>query len=126
MADPYSVRIMSGRGANRKETYTVPAGKRLVVLHVAFVNWASAAASARCDVHGIPVLYRELTAAGQFVMTPCRFTAYAGETVVSYLYGTDMAYAVDGWLLYDADGTPDDADNVIDPIAAMQPLPVPP
>lgn len=125
MSTPYSSRVMSGRGGNRKESFTVPEGRRLVILHVSVMNWADGSSSARLDLHGIQLWFLTFTTAGDSIRSSVRFTLYERETVEFFLYGPDLAYAVDGYLLRDADGTPDDAHNVITPLAAERPSPLP-
>lgn len=122
MAGPYSIRVMSGRGGRRIERYTVPEGKRLVIRSVGFVHWAAPPGGTFLYVHGIPIIIIEPTAAAQLVKLDVRFTCYERETVEVHVSGTDASYAVDGYLLTDADGTPDDADNVIIPLAAAKPV----
>jgi hypothetical protein len=116
---------MVGRGGHRTESFTVPAGRRLVILHVAFTTWANEACQARVDVHGIQMWFLSLTTAGEFVAKAVRWTLYEGEHVVVSIFGADMAYSVDGYLLADDDGEPDDADNVITPMPVPRPSAIP-
>ena len=113
---------MSGRGGHRTETFTVPEGRRLVVTHIAFVTWAPEQCQVRVDIHGIQLLFVVLTTAGEAWTKDVRFTAYEREQVVTSVFGADMAYAIDGYLLQDHGGEPDDADNVIQPMATNRPL----
>jgi len=112
---PYSVRFMSGRGSTRQEIFTVPEGKRAVVLHIATVVFA-AAASSYCTVivHGAALYYQPFAPgayAGYFEAV--RFVAYERETISCTVAGPDVAYSVDGYLLEDSVGRPDDADNEV-------------
>jgi hypothetical protein len=123
MAQPYSIRFMSGRGGNRHETYTVPEGKRAVVRSIATYKWGTdAAAQVFFAVHGIPV-FQVPPGAPNVGPVQCRYTAYERETIQCSCYGPDWSYAVDGYLFADPVGTPDDADNVITPTLRAEPLP---
>jgi hypothetical protein len=107
---------MSGRGGNRRETYTVPEGKRAVVQQVSIATWDDPALTAILRIHGIPLW--SVSNPGAFVaqFRACRFTAYERETIVWEIFGNDASYGVDGFLFTDAIGTPDDAENVITPV----------
>lgn len=116
---PYSVRFMSGTNtASRRETFTVPDGKRAVVRSAFFRVGAIDQRWLYVYVHGIIVIYWQPTAAYSSVQYSPRWTAYEGETIVCEPHGGGFSYALDGYLLADSDGRPDDADNVIEPIAA--------
>jgi hypothetical protein len=121
---PYSVRFMSGRGGNRRETYTVPAGRRAVVLHVTISTWDVPTLTAILRLHGIPVW--SLSNPGAFVATfrPVRWTLYQRETIVMEVFGADASYAVDGFLFTDTQEEPDDADNTIEPVVRAESKPV--
>jgi hypothetical protein len=116
---------MSGRAGNRYETYTVPEGKRAVVTFVTTVRFsATGTPHVFLWVHGAPVFH--VAPGGALVTaTPCRFTAYERETIKFELRGLDWGYSVDGYLLQDDDGRPDDADNVIEVIPGTRPAPLP-
>lgn len=118
---PYSVRFMIGRGSARRETYTVPAGRRAVVRSVAFLHWTTSGQSSMLFVHGISAFYYVNQVPNAFQFADCRLTAYAGETIFVQTAGTDIAYAVNGFLYYDSSTRPDDADNVITPLASTKP-----
>lgn len=105
---------MSGRGGNRSETFTVPAGKRAVVLHVACLLWTASGQSVFLFVHGIPVWFLRNQVADEPHFVAVRFTAYEGESIRFVCAGSDISYALDGFLLADdTGGRPDDADNVV-------------
>lgn len=112
---PHSVRFMSGRGGTRTETFTVPEGKRAVIRHIAFTPFGAGGAGGFVKAHGIIVFWRAFTGANPTLSADVRFTCYAGETIAVVTEGTDTAYAVDGFLLDDLAGLPDDRDNVIVP-----------
>lgn len=116
---------MSGRGATRAETYTVPEGRRAVVRHFAVFNWGAAGASAFLWVHGIPVFYVVFQASNEAKFAEVRFTAYERETIMLSTAGSDISYGVDGFVFTDHDGTPDDADNTISLLELDLPRPLP-
>lgn len=120
---PYSVRFMSGRGAGRRETFTVPDGKRAVVRHLSLLIWPAAGNSVFIYVHGIPVFYVLSQAPSEMHFEEVRWTAYEGETIETIVAGADSSYALDGFMFTDPDGRPDDADNVITPVTLGRPLP---
>jgi hypothetical protein len=122
-ARPYSARFMSGRGASRRETYTVPAGRRVVVRHFSVLFWTTAGQSAMLFVHGISLFYFLAPAANTAAFEEVRFTAYEGETIFVQTAGSDVAYGVDGFLFADDQGVPDDADNVIEHLPLATTLP---
>lgn len=121
-ARPYSIRVMSGRGTSRRETFTVPAGKRLVVRSIRFLHWTTTGQSSMLFVHGISAFFFVNQVANETRFSDVRMTAYAGETVFVQTSGTDIAYGVDGFLYSDDGGRPDDADNVITPLASSKPV----
>lgn len=121
---PYSVRFMSGRGSSRRETYTVPAGRRAVVRHFSVMFWTATGQSAMLFVHGISLFYFLAPAANTPAFQEVRFTAYEGETIFVQTAGSDVAYGVDGFLFVDDSGRPDDADNVIEQLPFAGQLPV--
>lgn len=118
---PYSVRFMTGRGTSRRETYTVPVGKRAVVRSVAFLHWTTVGQSSMLFVHGISAFFFVNQAANEFRFADVRLLAYAGETIFVQTSGADVAYTVSGFLYYDDATRPDDADNVITPMASTKP-----
>lgn len=107
---------MSGRGGNRSETFTVPEGRRAVVRSMSVLYWGAAGSSAFLYVHGIPLYYFVSLAANHVATLELRLTAYEGETIEMRLVGSDLSYALDGFLYADDDGRPDDKDNVITPL----------
>lgn len=120
---PYSVRFMSGRGTSRRETYTVPAGRRAVVRHFSVLFWTVTGQSAMLFVHGISLFYFLAPAANTAAFEEVRFTAYEGETIFVQTAGSDVAYGVDGFLFADDSGRPDDADNTIEHLPLATTLP---
>jgi hypothetical protein len=116
---------MSGYGLNRKETFIVPEGKRLVIRHW---NTLVYAGTPTCEillhVHGILMGYLLVTGQSVPHAEDVRWTAYEGETVSVSVRGRDASYAVDGYLFYDTDGRPDDADNEVVPISVGKPVPL--
>lgn len=125
-ARPYSARVMSGRGGWRIETFTVPEGMRLVILHLSIIVWSAPGTVVFVWVHGIPVWYLSSQVVNEAHYQAVRLTAYERETVEIWVQGADVAYGVDGFLLDDPDGTPDDADNTIRPWSRADPLPARP
>lgn len=113
MAQPYSARFMSGRGATRTETFTVPEGKRAVVRHVVFHVWEQANCSALLRVHGIALTYYLAPGTLTYALFDVRYVAYARETISVQTFGNDVSYAVHGYLFADPVGEPDDKHNVI-------------
>lgn len=111
---------MSGRGSNRWETYTVPAGRRAVVTSVSFSSFVQPDVFIYLRVHGIPVLSWPAPGSNSAFIAAVRFTAYVRETIEIAVVGTDLAYAVDGYLFFDDQDTPDDADNVITPMPTAE------
>lgn len=112
---------MSGRGANRRETYTVPEGKRAVVRHAVLQIFQPAPHELYLKVHGIAQVSFVQGTMG-FRTWELRLTAYERETISVEVIGVDGAYAIDGFLFDDAgDGTPDDADNTIVPMPGTLP-----
>lgn len=122
MSRAYSCRFMSGRGATRMETFTVPAGRRAVILSFGATGWAAGTGqAAQLKVHGLVIFSVNLvTGVTQFIQT--RLTAYAGETISMIVVGTDTTYTCDGYLLEDQQLEPDDADNVIGPPGLLKEL----
>ena len=126
MARPYSTRFMSGYGSNRREEYTVPEGYRAVVRGMSLLIWAGTIDSdIRVYAHGILQYYHVETGSSIQFMTEARWTLYERETLAIELRGRDASYSLDGFLLIDPDGEPDDADNTITPIATARPTPLP-
>jgi hypothetical protein len=115
---------MIGRGGPRTETYTVPEGFRAVVRNTAICMWNDGA-GAIVSMHGIDVLYFVAQGSRAFDYRDCRFTLYERETIRVLTFGQDVSYAIDGYLLLDSDGTPDDANNVIEPYSLARPTPRP-
>lgn len=123
MPRPHSVRFMSGRGGNRNEIFTVPAGRRAVVRSINLFNWSTdPAAQVFFHVHGITV-YQHPPGAPKALVQELRLTAFAGETVVITCHGPDWSYSVDGFMFVDSDSTPTDGDNVIQPVLRDQTKP---
>ena len=115
----YSARFMSGRGANRTERFTVPEGRRAVILAFGATSWAATGSmAAQLKVHGI-VIFSVNLVSGQTQLKECRLTAYQRETIEMTVVGTDVTYHCDGYLLEDPQADPDDAHNVITPFLAQ-------
>lgn len=114
---------MIGRGGNRRETYTVPEGRRAVVRFVQITSWDSPTFTAIFRVHGIPVW----TVSNPGAFTPAfhevRWVAYERETIVLEVFGLECSYSASGFLFEDGDGTPDDAGNTITPTSRPAPEP---
>lgn len=124
MPATYSARFMIGRGGWRTETYTVPEGKRAVILSVVFYGWRESGQRVALYVHGITIDYWITPGVGVQRVSAPRFTAYQRETIVVEVQGIDCSYSIDGWLLSDpGQGEPDDAHNVITPIPHVGTLP---
>ena len=117
----YSARFLHGVGDNREEIYTVPAGRRAVVRFTRYYVW-TVPCTVTLYVHGIAVEYFRAPEAQSTYAADCRYIAYEGETIRVVVTGVAGAYAVSGFLFYDADGEPDDAGNIIKPIGLTKPV----
>lgn len=111
---PYSVRFMSRRGTPQLEVFEVPEGYRAVVTHITCAFWGNPG-EGTLFMHGVALWYVTRPAAFTTVFEAVRFTAYERETIRFATTGVDVSYSIDGYLLTDPDGRPDDADNTLLP-----------
>lgn len=101
---PYSTRFLSGRAPSVSAVYYVPAGTRAVVRFVSVTAWAATGMSFFLKIATVPVWYWQAPGANVNVFEDVRFVAYAGEAINIVTAGSDMSWAVSGFLFDDVVG----------------------
>lgn len=95
----YSVRFLNGAGAGATKLYTVPAGYVAVVVTFSAVNLVATAGSALLAIAGIQLRNFSLPGALSTGDWSTRQVARSGEQIAVTTTGSDVRYAVSGYLL---------------------------
>lgn len=100
-AQPYTVRLLSGRGSSVNAAVEVPPGYRALLSSVTFAAWTTPGQAAFVWAAGDVVAYWAAPGANAVVSVPVRGVAYAGEIVRITSNVGDMGFHLVAMLLKD-------------------------
>lgn len=116
MSRPYSVRFLTAAGTAIDQSYTVPAGYRAVVRHVAASSGGVAGDYVQVFVAGVTCLTYTFPVSERSRFWDVRWVAYAGEKIRCATGGSQATMHLSGFLFAEgvsAAGAPAPADAAI-------------